>query len=265
MSSLFETVKVELKKVFKTKKNWWTKTEWRNIDNTIQEKTKRAIGAIQKNIGSLNFKEETTSTKSWELRRKTNISEKRLKAIGERKYLEEALERALVTSNENLFNQFNLLSGVMGKNQTRKSIDIVIAKNGKVNEMIELKAWSNKADSPILAAFELLFDYFIYTKILAEKIHKKKDIYPPEVEENLKLTVLAPKTYFDYYYNPNQKIIIKRIEDTINSELKSINFSFQCLPPNQDEHIKLIQNEKSSRNEIKKWFNEKTPYRLTLE
>lgn len=222
--------KIQEKKIFETKENWWTLTAWRENERKVNKQTiKKAIKIIRNEVDQMELKTKTNSKKIYEFRKETEVSQKRCIKVKGGKYLEEALERMLVASYPKLYNQFNILSGLLERGQTRKAIDIVIRTDEKIEEMIELKDWNNRADNPLSATFELLFNYFVYKKISSKKVKRYDNESPPLLIKPLKLTVLAPPEYFKYFNNTGKlELIEKNINKLINS--KEINFSFKELP-----------------------------------
>ena len=269
MMSLFGKVKDELQeKIFnkRYKHNWWTKTVWMKLNNNDDSLIYEAIELVRNNVSKYVYSKETNSYESWKIRKVTEISKERNIAINKGQYLEEALERIFVASIDDLYNQFNLLSGVLEQPQTRKSIDIVAVENNSIKEMIELKEWENKNDSPILSALELLLVYFVYNKLIIDKV-RSKNRTPPDVCKNLKLSVLAPIDYYEYYGNFEAITLITNAANRYLSEHQSGNFEFsfdqlsgkfgkrkiiQSIP---EGDLKALP--KDIKSEIKRWFYER--------
>ncbi len=268
--SLFGKVKGKLqKKIFEGQytNDWWTKSVWKKLNKENDSfLIYEAINMVRNNVCKYEFRQTTNSYESWKLRKVTEISGKRYNAIKKGQYLEEALERIFVASYDKLYNQFNLLSGVMEQPQTRKSIDIVVVENGIIKEMIELKEWKNTNDSPLLSALELLLDYFVYNKLMIEEVSNKNG-RPPEMSKNLRLSVLAPQDYYDYYGNLETVTFIKNAinENLANNQLEKVEFSFEELSGKlKEEDITLSIQEgnletlpKDVKRNIKNWFTSK--------
>ena len=261
--SLFGKVKDELQeKIFNDKyeNNWWTKSVWKKLNENDSSLIYKAVNMVRDNVCEYKFRRTTNSYDSWNLRKVTEISKNRYNAIKKGQYLEEALERIFVASCDELYNQFNLLSGVMEQPQTRKSIDIIVSENSVIKEMIELKDWNNTNDSPLLSALELLLDYFVYKKLVKEGI-SNRNRRPPEIHQNLKLSVLAPLTYYDYYDNNEAIKFIKKIINE-NLEKEKVKFSFEKLSEKlaKKNLTQLIKKENLNKlpqdvkNKIRNWF-----------
>jgi len=99
---------------------------------------------------------------------------------------EEALERFLVVSNgDNFFNQVPVGGG-------KESIDIVILKNRKTVEFIELKPWSS-CDSPLYGLVESLKNLIEYRVILERQIEHQGQRW------DVGIRLLAPYAYFQNF------------------------------------------------------------------
>ena len=134
------------------------------------------------------------------------------------------LERVFTASVENIFNQFNLMSGLTPKelnSQTKHmNIDLVLTDgNRKIKEMIELKH-GNSQDSPLSAMFELIMYYFILRN--AKGIDSNNY---PDVVKKPKLTILAPA---EYYGDGNEELLNK-IARWASDKVKTAKISFQKI------------------------------------
>lgn len=221
--------KIQDENIFNVQNNWWTKRSWNKVD--IKDFRIRKVSKEMRDFIELKqkkFNKITSSKKNFQFRKETAIGNKRYNKIKEKKCLEEALERMLIASCGDLYNQFNILSGVM-KGQARKSIDIVVRCNDMIETMFELKDWNNKADNPISAAFELLFDYFIYKELLHKEIKTYNDRSPWLLTKPVKLIVLAPESYYERFGNIGK---LRLAEKYINRFVgkKEITFSFRKIP-----------------------------------
>lgn len=213
-------------------------TKWNNFlrldPKEILERVCSKIETCRAEINRTEYRNSTTSKESWQLRKEIELTEARLDAISKgRKCLEVPLERLLTAfcdkKKSEICNQFNLLSGVLPIRQTAKAVDLVIVKNNKIIEMIELKGWSNDKDDPVAAAIELISNYYIHEKLIREEVKNRYGKTCPK-SINLKLTVLAPRDYYNFYFrrNPGK---MRKIESAIKGNLQNegVEFSFQVL------------------------------------
>ena len=245
-------IKIQLNGIFKTTKDWRTRIVWKKIlqadDVDIADQVTNAVQCIKGEVEneSREFKKKTSSEKSWVLRKQTALGEERIIKNKKGNSHEVTLERLFTAFGKDLFNQFNLLSGVVGINQTAQAIDIVVAQNNKISEMIELKAWDNKKDHPLAAAIEVLMNYYIYKAIYDKGIESKSGV-GPRLKGKIDLTVLAPEEYYAFHCKGgNSKL--KVIEEAINKALRSdeVEFSFEALGStfnrkDYDDLVRLIE------------------------
>ena len=137
------------------------------------------------------FKDEKMTPSGKKLlckRRSTEFTVKRNNKAGRP---EEALERFIVVSNDeiNICNQFPIGGG-------KESVDLAILNNSGRHEFVELKPWKS-SDSPIYAVIELLKNHYEYGIIRdSDKIsHHESFTCFNEVD----LILLAPRAYYEKY------------------------------------------------------------------
>ena len=120
-------------------------------------------------------------------------------------------------NNEMYYNQYSVADG--------GHIDLIKTNTeNKIIEIIELKEEQNQKNSPLYALIEVIKNYFLLKKELDYNIEE--------------ITILAPKEYFDTYFEKNyvqdkNKLkknffkIIKNFENFLNVKinLKALNFS----------------------------------------
>ena len=163
---------------------------------------------------------------------------------------EEELERFITAANDNVYNQFNLLSGLTAKSDDahtrRMNVDLVVL-DGKnlIKEMVELKAKENR-ENPIHAMFQLVFYFFLFEaarrhikggKKKGTSIAEWSDYYYCRPGKRLKLTVLAPCDYYaEHGVEKNEfkrlREIAKNVSKCLRKEEKShrTTLSFEKLP-----------------------------------
>lgn len=212
--SLYESIKQDLKTHILMK---------RQVEGNIsklEEQLKKDIEVIRNRVEEY-FKDniDCREAKRGKVR---GALRKSIDRLGKKETL---LERVFVASSENVFNQFNLMSGLTSAkldSQTRRmNIDLVVTDKGRViKEMIELKDKANKKDDPLLAMFELIMYYFIFINA------KKKDDNYPMATKKIKLIILAQKEYYSSFsnYDDNTLTVIARCA---SSKIKSVVISFQ--------------------------------------
>ena len=251
--SLFFELKKELTHALPTSENWWTKSGWSELraDKAIVEKLTGAVRRTKMFATGQDYKKNQKGEKALLLRTVTELSEHRVKRIKESRYLEEFLERYIAASCRDIGirNQYNILSGIL-KNQTRKAIDLVrINGEDELCELIELKASNNVVDNPLSAAFEIILDYFILEAI-------REDVARIE-----KLTILAPRRYYDYFGEPEDGFaaIVNALSGSIGRKL-----DFQALGTELDEEalsVDLKPGELQKDNRVLEWFKGRTSVR----
>ena len=133
---------------------------------------------------------------------------------------EELLERLITVSDPDVRNQFNLLSGLTNKEfdaKTKKmNIDLILLNKKKVEEMIELKETDND-ENPLYAMFQLIVYYFIFLRCNK----KYKEYKYPDVARALKLTILAPKGYYQNHNSrPDNNEILKEISEIATESIR---------------------------------------------
>jgi len=248
--SLFSELKTKLQDVFKTNKNWWTKTSWKNLcgDEIMGSRIEKALQISDKFAQNQPYElSRKGKTNALKLREELELTSKRYDSILKGGHLEEFLERAITASCGEeccrIHNQYNLLSGIL-PNQSRKAIDLVIVNsNGCLSELIELKASTNTADNPLSAAFEIILDYLVLK-------HIKEDI--SKIEQ---LIILAPKQYYDYFGMPYNKY--REV-----ARILSRNLGLRLFFQTSDHHLKEAElaryfkpEEEMKRSQVvKDWF-----------
>lgn len=145
---------------------------------------------------NVNFEEASRGERRWQLR-KTH------ERPGE-SYSEANLERMIAASEDNVYNQFELLSGLT-KESGKATIDLVVVNRDtrRIKKIIELKDGS---DYPVKAIFQIMFYYLIIYNILKENRFKgmERDL---KIEKKLiKLAVLAPKQFYDMDKNSRAEL-----------------------------------------------------------
>lgn len=124
---------------------------------------------------------------------------------------EEALERFIVISNDEVFNQIP----VGGR---KENIDLGYWENNdkEIFNFVELKAWEGD-ESPFYAVIEGLKNLSLFKMVKTKKrSHKEKKKYALDSDEvkKIKLIMLAPSEYFDEYF-------IKRFKSDSREKKKS--------------------------------------------
>lgn len=135
---------------------------------------------------------------------------------------EEALERAIVVSNDSIYNQFNLVVG-----SKKENIDIVLCKNDKPYQLIELKPWKSK-NPPTYAFVEIIKNFILF---------KDKN----SVE---KLTLLAPSQYYISYYKKSKESSVEQFFELINKYNNGNHpkFTLMHIKLSKDEFNRVIKN-----------------------
>lgn len=246
-----------LKEYFKY--DWWTKRTWKKMCGMDEKQLNELIEIISREINNevnnMPLKRETSSKNIFVLRKEIDISKERARAVKKGKYLEEALERVIINNVNAAYNQFNLLSGLLDKGQTRKSIDIVLTNHDReITDIIEVKGWKT-AENPLSAVVQIWFNYSIMIKAsnrLSEIKHKNVQ----KISNDIGLFVLAPKGYYNYWKSDESYDLEKKLQENIQ---KKINFKFQYLNVSIEcvkKAIAQMEKDKSVMNsDIKNAFN----------
>ena len=248
--SRFKVIKEEINKKFGTKEKWYTKTGFCQLvkldGQSLCNNLGFAIALVKERAQQLVDTCNPGQTRGGCLiLRKTSIIASLTKP-------EDILERLIVSLDDHLYNQFNLLSGLMtNKQSTKDNIDLVLTDDQnppKILGMMELKEWDNEKDNPLSAALQLIFYYHIY-KGLVEKIQLLKDgRLPPKLSSEIKLTVLAPNEYYDRYFvstklrmMPSEEDVLKIIKYKIEEETNNIVFNFKKIKITKQECENLMK------------------------
>lgn len=144
---------------------------------------------------------------------------------------ENILERAITLANnseekDSFYNQYPFDLG--------QHIDLVYNKT----EIIELKQWDNKKDSPLFALIEILKYYSLLKNPKHIEFRKEKNCLKQEQIKTL--TILAPLEYYENFriskdlISKDLKILVKQIE-----KIKKIKINFECLDLDKDIFIKI--------------------------
>lgn len=129
--------------------------------------------------------------------------------------IEEALERFIVASNDEVFNQIPVGGG-------KENVDLGYWENNakEVFNFVELKAWES-SDSPLYAVVESLKNLSLFRLIQddekiscrdREKLKNGEDVLDVHKVKKIKLIILAPQEYFDRYFSSNPKVKKMQVE-----------------------------------------------------
>ena len=181
---------------------------------------------------------------------------------------EEALERFIVVSNAEVFNQIPV-------GGSKENVDLGYWENNakEVFNFVELKAWES-GDSPLYAVIESLKNLSLFKIIKTEKLAcKDKDtcVLDPDEVKKIKLITLAPSEYFNEYFVPfefdskekkKSKLrkflsFINDIEKEFNKDEKEFNIhiSFKVLEIKQEDFYERCR----KRIDENKWKDWKSP------
>lgn len=217
-SRLFQNIIQDLckEKAFRTKEIWHSKSAWREMLNSDDFadliNVQKAVDVIKKQASLFCEKVERGRSGGEKFCSLRKIIEKRSKE-------EDRMERLLVASVDTMYNRFNFLSGLTATKfdgQTKHmTIDLVEAKDGKVNAFIELKARNNR-ENPLSALCEVVM-YFL----LFKNVQKKVDL-PIERTKRFHLIVLAPEEYYLYFGEGQDSPLLEYISSSMSKRLGAI-------------------------------------------
>ncbi len=142
------------------------------------------------------------------------------------------LEKLISASVEEIYNQFNLISGLTGSDYDhvakKMNIDLVaLDTNNLIAEMIELKDEKNP-ENPLSAMFQLILYLYLYNRAKSHISCGYRD-----AAVRLKLTVLAPYGYYKRHgagvtQSDNLRTLARRVSKKLGKEYS---FSFQAFDP----------------------------------
>ncbi len=144
--------------------------------------------------------------------------------------LERALIRALLMTGRNDWsNQVPLISGIAGPRAFKKrAVDLVQRQNEKVFEFVELKM---ESDTPIYAAIEILVYGLLWLLSRRDREILRYPAGPMLDAEELRLSVLAPRSYYSRYaVEPLALAINDGLRKLGNQHGVTMSFYFTAFP-----------------------------------
>ncbi|WP_424244112.1 hypothetical protein Dip510_001304 [Elusimicrobium posterum] len=184
----------ELQQIWGTKENWYTKDAWLEIAGAadIERKIRKTDELFLANIASLKLAapDGKRGEMALKLRKEAEC------AVKGDCLTESEIEKVTTAAVPELFNQYNLLSGIYEDDAVskRKNIDLVLAPGGKIREIIELKQRDN-TKNPLYAVLQIVYYYKILKK-LRDMGYTKDKGFDTDCETPLTLRVLMPEEYF---------------------------------------------------------------------